>query len=320
MKDQFGREINYLRVSVTDRCNLRCTYCMGGEGIEDIGHEKILRNEELIAIIKSAANTGIRKVRITGGEPLVRKGIVELVRQIVAIDLIDEVVMTTNGILLNGFAEELKHAGVKRFNVSLDTLKPERYRAITRGGDIRAVLAGLEKVKALGFGPVKLNTVLIGGFNDDEIEDFVTLTQQELMEVRFIELMPVGEATHWAKERFIPSTTVLEKVPALEALEIKNYASPARYYKLPRGAGKVGLISPISCMFCKDCNRIRLTADGKIKNCLHSNEETDLRHALHSSAALEESIQKSVRTKPYAHRLGEGDFERLKRNMNQIGG
>lgn len=321
MKDHFGREIDYLRVSVTDRCNLRCTYCMSESGIQDIGHGTVLRNEELLMIIKESVGLGIRKIRITGGEPLVRKGIVELVGDIAALKGVDEVVMTTNGILLPQYIRDLKEAGLDRVNISLDSLRADRFNEITRLGELHDVLEGLHLAMSLGMGPVKLNTVLIGGFNDDEIEDFVVLTRDYPLEVRFIELMPIGEAIIWPKDRFLSNDVVLERMPELKPLEIQDPSSPATYYRLPGGKGRVGLISPISCQFCGHCNRLRLTADGKIKPCLHSDEEIDLMRVLReNTAVLQEEIRKAIALKPYSHRLGDDGGIARKRNMNQIGG
>ncbi len=321
MKDPYGREIDYLRVSVTDRCNLRCTYCMSESGIANIGHETVLRNEEMLTIVKAAVSLGIRKIRITGGEPLVRKGIVELVGAIAALEGVDEVAMTTNGVLLPRYLRELKAAGLSRLNISLDTLRADRYQTITRHGQLHEVLEGIHMALRMDMGPVKLNTVLMGGFNDDEIKDFTILTRDYPLEVRFIELMPIGEASHWSQERFLGNEAVLERVPELLPLEIQDKSSPATYYRLPDGIGRVGLISPISCQFCADCNRLRLTSDGKLKPCLHSDSEIDLFGALDQGpAALQKEIRQAISSKPFSHRLSSAGGIARKRNMNQIGG
>jgi len=320
MIDKHGREITYLRVSVTDRCNLRCVYCMSEDGVSKKAHTGILRNEEILQIVSEAVKLGIRKVRITGGEPLVRKGIVDLVGAIASLDGMEEVAMTTNGLLLPDYIHDLKKAGLKRLNISLDSLNPERFKEITRSGALDKVLEGIEKALELGMKPVKLNTVLIGGFNDDEIEDFVKLTEQKAIDVRFIELMPIGEASDWAKERFIPNSTILETVPELNAVDRLDPSSPATYYQLPNGVGRVGLISPISCQFCGSCNRMRLTADGKLKPCLHSEDEIDLLDIvrLHPEQVSSKIIE-AIERKPEEHLLEEENIVN-NRNMNQIGG
>lgn len=321
MVDNHGRRINYLRVSVTDRCNLRCVYCMPESGITSKGHGSILRNEEIISIVEAAASLGITKIRITGGEPLVRKGIVELVGDIANINGITEVAMTTNGILLPYYIDDLKKAGLKRVNISLDSLNADKFKEITRKGDLEKVLKGIDMALDLGMKPVKLNTVLIGGFNVDEIESFVNLTMTKEIDVRFIELMPIGEASLWAKERFVSNSLVLEKVKELQPIEIDDISSPATYYKLPNSKGKVGLISPISCQFCSNCNRIRLTADGKIKPCLHSEDEIDILEVVRLfPETIKTEIEKTIFRKPESHLLENDEVVVKSRNMNQIGG
>ncbi len=319
MKDSFGREINYLRVSLTDRCNLRCVYCMPENGIHNkLPHEAILTLEEMYEVIKSFVNLGITKIRFTGGEPLVRLGVVDLIEKVKKLDGIKEITMTTNGILLEDFIEPLKKAGLDRVNISLDTLDADKYREITRGGDIDKVKRAIKKAIEYDLNPVKINTVLIGGFNDDEIEDFVNLTLHYPIDVRFIELMPIGEAKNFAKSKFLPNSTVLSKVGSLEKIESEDIHSPAQYYKLPDSIGKVALINPISCKFCKDCNRVRLTSTGKLKMCLHSDREIDLSSYLKNGADLEEAIKLAILSKEKEHEL-EKDIA-IKKNMNEIGG
>lgn len=319
MKDGYGREIDYLRVSLTDRCNLRCVYCMPENGIENkLPHEAMLTLEEMYQIIKAFVNTGVKKIRFTGGEPLVRLGAVSLIERVSKIEAVREITMTTNGILLEDFIESLKKAGLDRVNISLDTLDKEKYKEITRGGDIQKVKRAIIKAIEYDLNPVKLNTVLIGGFNDDEIEDFVNLTLNYPIDVRFIELMPIGEAQNFAKAKFIPNSTVLTKVSALEKIENEDVHSPAQYYKLPNAMGKVGLINPISCKFCKDCNRVRLTSTGKLKLCLHSDREIDLKKYLHEGQNLEDVISEAILSKEKEHELEKNIS--IKRNMNEIGG
>ncbi len=317
MKDLFGREINYLRISVTDLCNLRCQYCMPQSGVCKHEHEDVLTIEEFYEIASAFVSLGVNKIRITGGEPLVKNGIIELVEKISSLG-VEELAMTTNGLLLSKYAKDLKKAGLDRVNISLDTLDRKKYSDITRGGDLLKVLEGIEEAKRVGLTPIKINSVLIGDFNTDEIEDFVYITKEEEIDVRFIELMPIGEASDWAKEKFISNNTILEKVPELEKTEATDPSSPAVYYKLPGGKGRVGIINPISCKFCDACNRVRLTSGGKLKLCLHSDDEIDLREVLRSGGNLKQAISDSILKKPEEHHLEEGQI--IKRNMNEIGG
>ena len=316
MKDTFDRNITYLRVSITDRCNLRCRYCMPEEGVCKLQHQDILTFEEITEIVRASAELGIEKVRITGGEPLVRKGCVDLCRSISAIPGIREVTLTTNGVLLDKYAQDLKDAGVSRVNISLDTLDPEKYRKITGVGNLDSALRGIEAAKRAGLSPIKINTVLIGGFNDDEIPAFVNLTKNEPIELRFIELMPIGN-TEFGENAYLPGDAVLQAVPELQSLPDSD--GVARLYQLPGGKGKVGLISPLSRHFCATCNRLRLTAEGALKPCLHSNQEISLR-GLHGQA-LKETILSAAHAKPKMH--GTLDFQHKSeagRTMNTIGG
>lgn len=319
MKDKYGRNIEYLRISLTDRCNLRCKYCMPEEGIHDKkSHNDIMTLEEMYEVVKISTELGVWKVRLTGGEPLTRLGVTGLIEKISKLDKIKDISMTTNAVLLKKYARELREAGLKRVNISLDTLKEEKYKEITCLGSLKDVLDGLEEAKKVGLLPIKINTVLINGFNVDEIEDFVELTRNEDIEVRFIELMPIGQTADWAREHFIPNTVVLEKVKDLEPVEIWDRSSPARYYMLPGGKGKVGLINPISHQFCGNCNRLRLTADGRIKPCLHSDQEINVLKAIREGGNVREVIINSILAKPMRHHLSEG--QAIQRNMVRIGG
>lgn len=319
MRDSFGREINYLRISLTDRCNLRCSYCMPEKGlVNKIEHDEILSLEDIYRIAKVFTKLGVNKLRLTGGEPLVRKGIVELVEMLSRLDGVKELTMTTNGLLLKDMARSLKDAGLSRVNISLDTLDKNKYREITRGGDLTKVIQGIEEAKRVGLMPIKINTVLIGGFNDNEIMDFINITQKEDIDVRFIELMPIGEAADWAAKNFISNNEVLKKERNLIPVEKDDNSSPAIYYKISGGKGRVGIINPISCKFCEHCNRVRLTSTGKLKLCLHSNKEIDLKKYLYSDKALKDIILHSVNKKEASHHLEDGDY--ITRNMNQIGG
>ncbi len=273
MKDGYGRDIYYLRLSVTDLCNLRCVYCMPAGGVEKRRHEDVLTVEELEEIARSAGRCGIRKIRLTGGEPLVRRGIVDICARTAAAPGVEEVCMTTNGLLLPKLAPELRKAGLRRVNISLDTLSPELYRELTRVGNIEDAVSGL-KAALDNFQTVKNNAVLIGGTNEPEIRQMVYITKDAPVELRFIELMPIGECAHWPRERFLENSAVLEAVPELEPC---GTSGVARLFSLPNARGRVGLISPLSSHFCPECNRIRITPDGRLKPCLHSAQEIELR-------------------------------------------
>ena len=314
MLDGCGRTIDYLRLSVTDLCNYRCRYCMPPEGVAKRDHGDILSLEELADIARAAVRLGVKKIRLTGGEPLVRRGIVELCRQLRTIPGLQELCLTTNGALLPQLAAPLREAGLDRLNISLDTLRPDRFAEMTRLGHLSDALAGIEAAEAAGFHDLKLDTVLIGGFNDDEIDDFVNLTREHPWEVRFIELMPMGPCAEWDKSCFLSGDTVLQKVPALQQIES---CGVARRYRLPGAMGTVGLISPVNHDFCAQCRRIRVTADGKLKGCLHSAEELPLR-GLHGKE-LEDAIRQGILQKPERHHLTERRSD-TPRNMNQIGG
>ena len=314
MLDGCGRTINYLRLSVTDLCNYRCRYCMPPEGVAKRDHGDILSLEELADIARAAVRLGVKKIRLTGGEPLVRQGIVELCRQLRTIPGLQELCLTTNGALLPQLAAPLWEAGLDRLNISLDTLRPDRFAEMTRLGHLSDALAGIEAAEAAGFHTLKLDTVLIGGFNDDEIDDFINLTREHPWEVRFIELMPMGPCAGWDKSCFLSGDTVLQKVPALQQIES---CGVARRYRLPGAMGTVGLISPVNHDFCAQCRRIRVTADGKLKGCLHSAEELPLR-GLHGKE-LEDAIRQGILQKPERHHLTERRSD-TPRNMNQIGG
>lgn len=326
MKDGLGRNINYLRISVTDRCNLRCLYCMPPEGIEKKGHLEMLTLEEIFEVVKVCADLGTDKIRITGGEPLVRKGLVGLIEKITALDSIRDIALTTNGVLLGQMAGDLRKAGLKRINVSLDTMDEKKYEYITRGGNIKAVLEGIEEAVKVGLVPVKINTVLTKGFNEDEIGDFIKLTLSENIDVRFIELMPLGQAAGFAAGHYLPNTAVLERFGELEPAEAVDKSSPAKYYKLSGAKGRVGLINPISHKFCDNCNRIRLTADGKLKPCLHSDKEIDIRGILRDEKAddkyqaLQEAITEAIQAKPKHHTLNDLCNKPIERDMYTIGG
>ncbi len=317
MIDRYGRKINYLRVSVTARCNLRCIYCMLEEGVPKNSHEEILRNEQILKIVRLFAKLGIKKVRFTGGEPLVRKGIEDIIYQTSKIEGIEDIALTTNGILLYDFADTLKKARLKRVNISLDTLKEERFRTIARYGELRDVLKAIEKSLEIGFNPVKINTVLIKGINDDEVMDFVKLADEYPIHVRFIELMPIGIAEKF-KDRYVSTEELLKLIPDLEHVK-DSLDSTAKVYKRPRSKGTVGFITPLSRKFCTCCNRIRLTTDGHLKPCLHSKEEIDLKPFLDDENKLEEILKYAISMKPLEHNL-EKKLSQSAKMMFQIGG
>ncbi len=311
MRDSYGREITYMRVSVTDLCNLRCRYCMPAEGVMKKSHDDIMSGEEIIAVIESASELGIRKIRFTGGEPLVKKNIVSICRRTHNIPGINEICITTNGILLPQFAESLKDSGVERVNISLDTLSPEKYSYITRGGNIADVLRGIDSAIQTGF-RVKINTVLIKGFNDDEIQDMARMTLENDIDIRFIELMPMAESF---ADGFISARKIFDSLPELEPLESDGVA---KIYRLKNAKGRIGFISPISDSFCGSCNRIRLTADGYIKPCLHSGTEIFIRHK--TKDEIKSLIINAVMSKPERHHLDATHITESSRTMNRIGG
>ncbi len=322
MQDRWQREISYLRISLTDRCNLRCRYCMPEDGVPALEHGEILRAEEIIRLVKIGAKLGIRQVRLTGGEPLVRRGLLELVAQLAEISEIEDLALTTNGTLLAEQAQALKKAGLKRVNISLDTLNPQKYRAITRNGELEQVYQGIKAAWQSQLRPLKINVVAIKGFNDDELTALAALTLKYPLEVRFIELMPLGVSGEWSKNRQIAAGEVkalLEKeMGALLPATSQSGVGPAKYYHWLEAPGRIGFITPITDHFCQRCNRLRLTAEGKLKPCLYSAETVDLKAALRSGAndqILEQLWQQALSLKPRQHSEKPSQFF-----MSQIGG
>ena len=324
--DSFQRPINYLRISVTDRCNLRCIYCMPEGEISPLSHRDILTYEEIRTVVEAAAELGIKKVRLTGGEPLVRLGLTDLIRMLAEIDAIDDISLTTNGALLGHYAAELKSAGLHRVNVSLDTLKPDRFESITRtrGRSLSDVLRGIDTAMSVGLNPVKLNMVVMAGINDDEVLDFAARTIDDGWHVRFIELMPVTDGGT-AASLFVPAGDIRKRLEVVGELEpclpgVGN--GPAKYFRFPGAPGTIGFITPISEHFCFNCNRLRLTADGKLRPCLLSEYEVDLKQPLRggvSLAGLKQLIEEAVANKPWRHHLEEGYVLR-DRPFTQVGG
>lgn len=317
MTDRYGRDIHYLRLSVTDRCNLRCRYCMPAEGICKKRHADMLTEEEMLAAVRAAASLGIHKLRITGGEPLVRKNILSLCSRAAKVAGIDEVCMTTNGTLLPTMAPALRAAGVQRVNISLDTLDPDKYRRITRVGELDDALRGIEAALNAGFEQVKLNAVLIGGVNDDEIPALAALSCRWPVDVRFIELMPMTTEEAFGAEAYLPCTAVLRALPTLT--EVPQQGGVARLYQLPQAQGNIGLISAVSQHFCAGCNRIRLTADGRLKPCLHGPQELSIKGL--TEQEMRRVMQQAITAKPACHPLLSAQSRSgAGRSMNEIGG
>lgn len=309
-RDRYGRSIEYLRVSVTDRCNLRCVYCMPPQGVPWRRRQAILSLEQIVQVVEAAAGLGVRQVRLTGGEPLARKGIVHLVAGIAATPGIEDVAITTNAVLLGRFAGELAAAGLSRVNISLDSLRPDRFRRITRLGKIDQVWQGIEAAERAGLTPLKINMVVVRGLNDDELLDFARLTYDRQWHVRFIEVMPVGNGLDWgpgmpaAGERFVSVGEMQQRLAGLGPLvpvSGPRGTGPARYFRLPGAQGTIGFISPLSEHFCATCNRLRLTADGWLRPCLFSDRAVHLKPALDAAAGVAEVqalIRQAINIKP----------------------
>ncbi|MGG7144621.1 GTP 3',8-cyclase MoaA [Clostridium nigeriense] len=323
MRDKYGREVDYLRISLTDRCNLRCVYCMEEEGSNFFKNEEKLTKDEICKIVSVSAKLGIKKIRLTGGEPLVRNDIVELMEKINNIPEIEEIYLTTNGIILEEKVEVLKKVGLKGVNISLDSLKEEMFHKLTRLGDLKKVLSAIDKCLELGI-KVKLNTVMIKGMNEDEILDFVKLTLKKNIDVRFIELMPIGIGSKYkgvSNEEI--KELINENYKDIEEVRRNKTDGPATYIKLKDGKGQIGFISAISNCFCENCNRIRLTSEGFLKQCLHFNYGIDLRKLIRSGASEEEIlnlIKDNIFNKPEKHLFLEKSKDKELKFMNQIGG
>jgi len=330
MVDAFGRRIDYLRISVTDRCNLRCVYCMPPGGIAWQPRESILSYEEILTVVRAAVPLGITRVRLTGGEPLVRPGLVNLVRDIAAIQGIQDLSLTTNGMLLAALAQPLAEAGLRRINVSLDTLDPARFRRLTRHGEIESVWAGIQAAENAGLVPIKINAVVIRGINDDELCDMARLTLAHPWHVRFIELMPIGNTGEWgtgfppAEDRRILVQEMQDRLRELDLTPAKTPPvgnGPARAFTIAGGIGTVGFISPLGDHFCARCNRLRLTADGRLRPCLLSECEIPVRAALRQRQEITSLIRRAVGLKPAGHAMFQPDATApQRRTMCQIGG
>jgi cyclic pyranopterin phosphate synthase len=328
MRDSFGRTITYLRVSVTDRCNLRCVYCMPPDGIQWQPHDSILRYEEIAEVVRVAASQGVRRVRLTGGEPLVRHNLARLVEGIAAVPGIEDISLTTNAMLLESQADGLARAGLKRINVSLDTLRPERFEQFTRGGQIERVWRGIEAAEQAGLGPIKINAVAMKGINDDELADLARLSLEHPWVIRFIELMPVHNQADWGpdfpkpQDAYLPIAEVQARLNGLHLQPVNDSTGegPAQEYQIPGAPGRVGFISPLSDhAFCQRCNRLRLTADGHLRACLMSSREIDLRPALRAGEDILPLYRQAIAAKPAGHDLQQSP-PTDGRYMTQIGG
>ncbi len=321
--DNFNRVINYLRISITDRCNLRCKYCVN-ENLKFNPHDEILRYEEIIRLVRLGAELGFKKVRLTGGEPLIRKGIEYLLNEISHTKGIEDLALTTNGVFLGEKINELKQAGLKRVNISLDSLKRDRYEYITGVDAIDKVFKGIEMAIREGLHPIKINTVIIKGFNDDEIIDFASLAEKWAIHIRFIEFMPFGDPELWGPSKIVSSKEVEDIIRTVYELEPteNRHKGPARMFKLKGGKGEIGFISPVSTHICSECNRIRLTSDGNIMPCLFSDIKYDVKRLLRANASDEEVkafIKNADQEKP--HRKYElGQIKKCQRSLRNIGG
>lgn len=313
MIDQFGRRVEYLRISVTDKCNLRCTYCMPLEGMPWLRRRELLTYEEIHRLVRILAEVGLKRVRLTGGEPLVRCDLPDLVRMLASVEGIEDLSLSTNAVLLDEFADELKEAGVQRLNISLDSLQADRVDEIVRRpGAFGRIMAGFDAAERAGFEPIKVNVVLIRGVNDDEIEDFARITLERPWHVRFIELMPTGSNLEMSAKQFFPCDEALKRLRAVDELEPVAGPwgnGPATYYQYPGAAGTVGVITPMSHNYCERCNRLRLTADGQLRPCLFGDIQTNLRDALRAGEDVLPLIQKTLDIKPERHHLVQGSME-----------
>ncbi len=330
MLDSYNRDINYLRISITDRCNLRCIYCRPMEGVSLKGHDDILRYEEILRVVSRAVTLGFVKVRLTGGEPLVRRGFVEFAADLKKTKGLEDISLTTNGILLAKYAEAIFNAGITRINISLDSMEKDKYAQITRGGNLDDVFRGIAAAEKAGFSPIKINTVIVKGFNDNEVLDFAQLALTKPFQVRFIEIMPVSPVNDGHTADFLPNRELQETIGRhfrLTPLAVKKHKTdgPARIFTLPDGRGEIGFIDPVSDHFCATCNRLRLMADGKLRACLLKDEEVDVKAALRQNCSddeLDALIRRAIRLKPERHDLDCSDrhLKKCHRDMSDIGG
>lgn len=323
LKDQFGRSIQYLRISVTDRCNFRCVYCMPAEGLQWLPKQEILSYEEITEVVRQLAPLGLRRLRITGGEPTIRPDLTRLIAMLKAVDGIEDIALSTNGVKLPTMAHAMRAAGLDRVNMSADSLQHERIVAIARRDLGLNPVAALQAALDAGLDPVKVNVVVMRGVNDDEVVDFARLTLTMPIHVRFIELMPVGEMAHLTDEHIVPSDEVLRRVATIAPLEAASGPArgngPAKYYRLQGAAGTVGVITPMTHTYCGDCNRVRLTADGRLRTCLYGDHEVNLREPLRAGLGLEPLFVQALAEKPKEHNLLQLKVGGL-RALSQVGG
>ncbi|OCC16256.1 Molybdenum cofactor biosynthesis protein MoaA [Dissulfuribacter thermophilus] len=327
MKDRYGREIRYLRISVTDRCNLACTYCNPERNFSWIPSNELLTLEEIEFVARAFSRLGLKKIRLTGGEPLLRKGIVDLAKKLYSIQGIEEVCITTNGVLLLDYADSLYDVGVRHINISLDTLRPERFKEVSGKDALHRVLAGIERVIELGFFPIKINTVLIKGINDHELFDFARLTMENVLEWRFIEYMPIGSKCSWQEGEVITTDTAKKRLeeqfgPLEEVFPNGKWHGPAKLFRIKGAKGLIGFISPMSHHFCDTCNRLRLTPDGKLRLCLFSDNEVDLKTKIREGMSIE-ALSKFLKEVVYDKPLGpvaQNKEPGCERAMRAIGG
>ena len=323
--DTFSRSISYLRISLTDHCNLRCVYCSPREQAK-LSSNELLSYEEILRVVRVAVSLGIEKVRLTGGEPLVRRGVLSFIRDLAAIPGLNDMRVTTNGVLLADCAEELRQAGVGKLNISLDTLRPARFQEITGADFFDRVWAGINRARQVGFSPIKLNVVAMNGVNDDEFVDFARLTMTEPLQVRFIEFMPIGTSSVWNREKYISSQAIMERLAVLGELipvEAGRMDGPARVFRLSGAVGSVGFISPISHHFCDRCNRLRLTSEGRLRSCLLSDRETDLKARLRLGASdqeIRDLLIAAILDKPKGHGMTQETAINCHGQMSRIGG
>ena len=327
LTDSYQRTIDYLRVSITDRCDLRCIYCTPLGGLPKLAHDDILSYEEFLHLIQVAVNMGITKVRLTGGEPLVRKGVTDFCHRLAGLSGLQSLSLTTNGVMLDELAQDLYDAGIRRINISLDTLQPQKFLRITRHDEFHKVWRGIQKAENVGFNPIKINVVVMRGINDDEILDLARLTLNLPYHIRFIEFMTVNNDSNWLYQHYVSAEEILANLRTLAPLEqiaAGHTNGPARHFRWPKAAGMIGIISPVSNHFCPACNRIRLTADGKLRNCLFSDQEVDIKSPLRQGATdseLSQILRDSIDNKPEKHSLQSEVFRKCQsRPMVAIGG